>query len=104
MPWLLLILAGLLEIAWAFGLKRYGLFQSYWPSLAIICAMLGSFWLLALAMRQIPLGTAYSVWTGIGVLGAVLLGAILLDEKLSLLRLACIALLLLSILGLRLLR
>lgn len=104
MPWILLTIAGLLEIAWAYGLKRYGIFQSVWPTLAVISAMLASFWLLALAMRQIPLGTAYAVWTGIGVLGAVILGAIMLDENLSLPRLSCMVLLLLCIIGLRLLR
>lgn len=94
MPWVYLFLAGLLEIVWAYAMKRsLGLTR---PDFAIImlAAMAGSFVLLALAMRQLPLGTAYTVWTGIGAVGAFAVGVLILGEELSVLRLLAVGLIL----------
>ncbi len=80
MAWILLFFAGLLEIVWAFAMKQSHGFTRLWPSVTTIGAMLGSFGLLALAMRSLPLGTAYMVWTGIGAIGAFALGVLVLGE------------------------
>jgi quaternary ammonium compound-resistance protein SugE len=80
MAWLLLILAGLLEIVWAFTLKQSGGFSRLWPSIVTIVAMIGSVGLLGLAMRSLPLGTAYMIWTGIGAVGAFVAGVLVLGE------------------------
>jgi quaternary ammonium compound-resistance protein SugE len=80
MPWIYLLIAGLLEVAWATGLKSSEGFTRLWPSVFTVVTALGSFWLLALAMRQLPLGTAYAVWTGIGAVGAFVLGIIVMGE------------------------
>ncbi|WP_420404381.1 DMT family transporter [Nisaea sp.] len=83
MPWLFLILAGLLEVVWAFAMKQTAGFARLVPVLVMIPAMVGSFALLALAMRKLPLGTAYTIWTGIGAIGAFLVGVIVLGEALT---------------------
>lgn len=101
MAWIHLVLAGVLEIGWAVGLKQTHGFTRLWPSVVTIGLMLGSFWLLALAQRTLPLGTAYAAWTGIGVLGTTLIGMLLFDEPRSALRLACVGLILVGILGLK---
>ncbi|HEU4665197.1 MAG TPA: quaternary ammonium compound efflux SMR transporter SugE [Dokdonella sp.] len=101
MPWLHLLLAGLAEIAWAVGLKYTDGFSRPLPTLATVAGMIVSFWFLALAMRQIPLGTAYAVWTGIGAVGTVVLGMVLFDESRDLARLGCIALILAGVIGLK---
>ncbi|MEX0938998.1 MAG: multidrug efflux SMR transporter [Pirellulales bacterium] len=101
-PWWLLILAGCLETAWAVGLKYTDGFTRLWPSLWTAAAIAGSMILLALAARSIPIGTAYSVWVGIGAVGACILGRVLFDEPLTLLRLLFLALLLVAIAGLKL--
>ncbi|WP_337268837.1 DMT family transporter [Oryzifoliimicrobium ureilyticus] len=88
MAWFLLICAGLLEIVWAFFMKQSEGFSRLWPSAITVSAMLGSFWLLALAMRILPLGTAYTIWTGIGALGSFLIGIVLLGEPANPMRLA----------------
>ncbi|MDO3383193.1 quaternary ammonium compound efflux SMR transporter SugE [Gilvimarinus algae] len=102
MSWLLLFLAGLFEIVWATGLKYAEGFTRLWPSLATLAALALSLSLLGLALRQLPLSTAYSVWSGIGALGTVVVGALVFGEHLSALRLGCIALILLGIIGLKL--
>ncbi len=102
MSWLLLFFAGLFEIAWAIGLKYSEGFTRLWPSVVTISALIVSFVLLGLSLRQLPLGTAYAVWTGIGALGTVILGIMLFDESMSPMRLASIGLIVLGIIGLKL--
>jgi quaternary ammonium compound-resistance protein SugE len=100
--WILLGLAGLFEIVWAVGLKYAEGFTRFWPSAITIAAMAASMYLLALAARALPIGTAYAVWTGIGAVGAALLGIVLFGESASLARLGCIALIVAGIVGLKL--
>ena len=102
MAWLLLGVAGLFEVAWAIGLKYTQGFTRLWPSVLTLLAMAVSIVLLALAMRTLPVGTAYAVWTGIGAVGTVLLGILLFGEPASAARLACIGLILAGIVGLKL--
>ena len=102
MQWLILILAGLLEIGWAVGLKYTDGFTRLWPSVFTLSAMLASVVLLAIAMKTLPVGTAYAVWMGIGAAGTVILGIFLFGESTSLLRLASVALILLGVAGLKL--
>ena len=92
MPWIMLLVAGLLEVVWAFYMKQSHGFSRLWPTVVTLVAMLGSFGLLALAMRTLPLGTAYMIWTGIGALGAFLVGIVVLGEQATLLRLLAAAL------------
>ncbi len=92
MSWILLIVAGLLEVVWAFAMKQSAGFSRLTPTLLMLVAMLGSFTLLALAMRSLPLGTAYMIWTGIGAVGAFIVGVGYLGEELSLQRLIAAAL------------
>ena len=80
MAWLILILAGILEIVWAFAMKRSQGFTHIAPTLVMTAAMLGSIVLLAIAMRTLPLGTAYTVWTGIGAVGSFVIGIVVLGE------------------------
>lgn len=103
MAWTHLLLAGVFEIVWAVGLKYTHGFTRPWPSVATICAMLLSFWFLARAARELPLGTAYAVWVGIGVVGTTILGIILFHESRDAPRLACIALIVAGTVGLKLL-
>ena len=102
MAWVLLLLAGLLEVTWAVGLKYTDGFTRPWPTAATLVAMIGSVVLLALAVRTLPLGTAYAVWTGIGTAGAVLLGILLFNEPATLWRLFFVGLIVAGILGLKL--
>lgn len=102
MSWFLLFLAGLFEIGWAVGLRCSDGWTRPWPSLATLAAMIVSFGLLSLALRALPLGTAYAVWTGIGAVGTAIVGIVLLGESTSPLRLASIALIVLGVLGLKL--
>jgi len=88
MAWMLLLFAGLLEIVWASAMKLSDGFSRPLPSVVMLAAMLGSFGLLAMAMRQLPLGTAYMVWTGIGAVGAFAVGIVWLGESVSPARLA----------------
>jgi quaternary ammonium compound-resistance protein SugE len=101
MAWLLLVLAGLLEIGWAIGLKYTKGFTELWPTVGTVTAMVASIGLLGVAMRSLPVGTAYAVWTGIGALGTVLLGIFLFGESTAISRLICVALILAGILGLK---
>jgi quaternary ammonium compound-resistance protein SugE len=102
MAWTYLLIAGLLECGWAIGLKYTDGFTRLVPSAATVVAMIASFWLLALALRTIPVGTAYAVWTGIGAVGTALLGMALLDEPKDAARLACLGLIVAGIVGLKL--
>jgi quaternary ammonium compound-resistance protein SugE len=103
MPWIILLLAGLLEVVWAVGLKFTEGFSKPLPTVITLTAMAGSVGLLGLALRTLPLGTAYAVWTGIGTVGTVIYGIVALNEPASALRLACIAMIIGGILGLKLL-
>ncbi|WP_028226230.1 MULTISPECIES: quaternary ammonium compound efflux SMR transporter SugE [Paraburkholderia] len=102
MSWFLLLIAGLLEVAWAAGLKMSDGFTRLWPSVFTLVTALGSFGLLAMAMRQLPLGTAYAVWTGIGAVGAFIFGIVAMGETLSVARVASAALIVLGLVGLKL--
>jgi quaternary ammonium compound-resistance protein SugE len=102
MAWIYLIFAGLLEVGWAIGLKYSAGFTRLWPSVATVAAMIISIGLLALAAKQLPIGTAYAVWTGIGAVGAVILGIALFNDPATPIRLACVGLILLGIIGLKL--
>jgi quaternary ammonium compound-resistance protein SugE len=101
MAWLYLTLSGLLEIAWALGIKRTEGFTRLWPSVYTIGTMGVGFYLLALAVRKLPIGTAYAVWVGIGAVGTAVVGMLFLGEPRSLLRLGSIALIVLGVVGLR---
>ncbi|MDM8358713.1 quaternary ammonium compound efflux SMR transporter SugE [Pandoraea communis] len=102
MAWILLVFAGLLEVAWAVGLKYTQGFSRLAPSVFTIAAMVGSVWLLALAVRSLPLGTAYAIWTGIGAVGAFVLGIVLFGESASAARIASVTLILAGLVGLKL--
>lgn len=102
MPWILLFIAGLFEVAWAIGLKYTEGFTRFWPSAGTLAAMTLSIVLLGLAMRTLPVGTAYAVWTGIGAVGTVILGIVLFAEPATAARLACVGLIVAGILGLKL--
>jgi quaternary ammonium compound-resistance protein SugE len=102
MNWVILILAGLFEIGWAVGLKYTAGFTRLVPTLATVASMIVSLGLLGLALRHLPLGTAYAVWTGIGTLGTALLGIALFGEAASAMRLASMALIVAGIAGLKL--
>lgn len=101
MAWIYLLLAGLLEIAWVFGLKASNGFSRPLPTLLTVACMAASFWLLALAMRTLPLGTSYAIWTGIGTLGAFIVGVAVFGESVDALRIICITLIVAGIAGLR---
>lgn len=101
MAWTYLIIAGLLEIGWAIGLKYTEGFSKLWPSVLTVCAMIASFALLAQALKSIPVGTAYAVWTGIGAAGTAIIGMMLFDESRHVLRIVCIVLIVAGVVGLR---
>ena len=101
MPWVLLVIAGLLEAGWAIGLKYTQGFTKPLPSVLTILGIVASMYLLAVAARTLPIGTAYAVWVGIGTFGAVVLGMTLLGEPATPLRLFFLALLMVSIVGLK---
>jgi quaternary ammonium compound-resistance protein SugE len=101
MPWVLLIVAGVLEAAWAIGLKYTVGFTKLTPSVLTIAGIVASMYLLSVAARTLPIGTAYAVWVGIGTFGAVVLGIALLDEPVSTARIFFLALLMASIVGLK---
>jgi quaternary ammonium compound-resistance protein SugE len=103
MAWLTLLVAGLFEVGWAIGLKFTHGFTRLWPSVVTVLCMALSFMLLAHALKTLPIGTAYAVWTGIGTVGTALLGIILFAEPLEAVRLGCILLIVIGITGLRLL-
>ena len=100
--WIYLIIAGLFEIGWATGLKYTEGFSKFWPSIYTILSMAISFILLSLALKTLPIGTAYAIWTGIGVVGTALLGIFLFDEPATVAKAICITLILTGIVGLKL--
>ena len=102
MAWAWLAVAGLFEIGWAIGLKYSDGFSKPVPSLLTAVAMVLSIWLLSIAMRTIPVGTAYAVWTGIGAIGVAVLGMVLFGESREFLRLICLFLIIAGIIGLKL--
>ena len=102
MAWFALFAAGLFEIAWTVSLKQSHGFTRLWPSVFSVVTMSASFWLLSNAIRTIPLGAAYAVWTGVGTVGAVIAGMVAFGESTSASRLVCIALILAGVAGLRL--
>jgi quaternary ammonium compound-resistance protein SugE len=101
MHWLLLFSAAALEVVWASGLKATDGFSRFWPSALVITAMVASMVLLAFAARGLPIGTAYAVWTGIGAAGTAIFGILFLHEDTSLPRLACLALIVIGVAGLK---
>jgi len=101
MAWTILFVAGLFEVGWAIGLKYTAGFTRWWPSVLTIASMIVSVYLLAVAVRTLPIGTGYAVWTGIGAAGTVILGIVLLGEPATVARLACIGLILAGIVGLK---
>ena len=103
MAWVWLTVAGLLEVVWAVGLKYTEGFTRLWPSAITLAAMAASVYCLAVAMRTIPIGTGYAVWTGIGAVGVAILGMVLFGESRAALRIACIGLVVLGIVGLKVL-
>lgn len=102
MTWLILIIAGLFETAWAIGLKFTEGFSRFWPSLWTIAAMILSVWLLGLSVKTLPVGTAYAIWVGIGAVGTVILGIWLFNEPVSPLRVISLLLIVAGIIGLKL--
>jgi quaternary ammonium compound-resistance protein SugE len=102
MNWLILVAAGLLEIGWAIGLKYTEGFTRLWPSLGTALAMLLSLGLLGIAMKSLPVGTAYAVWVGVGAVGTAILGIVLFGEPANAARLLSLALILAGIIGLKL--
>lgn len=101
MAWVYLVIAGLLEIGWAIGLKYTEGFSRLVPTVLTVGSMILSVTLLGLALRELPVGTAYAIWTGIGAVGVALLGMVLFQEPATAIRLSCIALIIVGILGLK---
>ena len=101
MAWLILFVAGLCEIGWAVGLKYTDGFTRLWPTVFTGASLLVSMALLGIAMKSLPLGTAYAVWTGIGAVGTVILGIVLFKEPATVARLVCVGLIVAGILGLK---
>jgi quaternary ammonium compound-resistance protein SugE len=102
MAWVILVIAGLFEVGWAIGLKYTEGFTRLWPTLGTVLAMVISLWLLGIAMKSLPVGTAYSVWVGVGAVGTVILGIVLLGEPANAGRLISVALIVAGIVGIKL--
>jgi len=102
MNWVILVVAGLFEVGWAIGLKYTAGFTRVWPTIWTVLAMIVSLWLLGIAMKGLPVGTAYSVWVGVGSVGTVILGIVLLGEPASPMRLISVAFIIAGIIGLKL--
>ena len=100
--WLALLAAGLLEIAWALGLKYSDGLTRFWPTVATLVAIALSFGLMAIALRSLPFGTAYAVWTGIGAVGSILVGMFLYSESADPVRIVCLTLIVAGMVGLKL--
>ena len=101
MNWIILVIAGLFEVGWALGLKYTEGFSKFWPSVFTVLAIIVSLCLLGLAMRTLPVGTAYAVWTGIGMIGTVIAGVVLMGDPVSLFRVVSLVLILIGIVGLK---
>jgi len=102
LAWIILVVAGLFEVGWAIGLKYTEGFSRLWPTIGTVFAMVMSVWLLSVAMRSLPVGTAYSIWVGVGAAGTVILGIVLLGEPANAARLISVALIIIGIVGLKL--
>ena len=102
MAWVILAIAGVFEVGWAIGLKYTDGFTRLWPTVGTVLAMIISLWLLGVAMKSLPVGTAYSVWVGVGSVGTVALGIVLLGEPVNSARLISVALIIGGIVGLKL--
>jgi quaternary ammonium compound-resistance protein SugE len=102
MAWGILVVAGLFEVGWAIGLKYTEGFSRLWPTVWTALAMIISLWLLGVAMKSLPVGTAYSIWVGVGAVGTVILGIVLLEEPANTARLVSVALIVAGIIGLKL--
>ena len=102
MAWIILVVAGLFEVGWAIGLKYTDGFSRLWPTIWTALAMIVSLWLLGVAMKSLPVGTAYSIWVGVGAVGTVILGIVLLEEPANASRLVSVALIVAGIIGLKL--
>lgn len=102
MPWIILILAGLFEVGWAIGLKYTDGFTKLWPTVGTVAAMAVSLGLLGIAMKSLPVGTAYAIWVGVGAVGTVILGIVLFQEPVNALRLASVGLIIAGLVGLKL--
>jgi quaternary ammonium compound-resistance protein SugE len=102
MAWVELFVAGVFEVTWAIGLKYTQGFSRFWPSAGTVAAMIASFFFLSRAVRSLPIGTAYAVWTGVGAVGTAILGMLLFGESREAARLVCIGLIVVGIAGLRL--
>ena len=102
MAWIYLVVAGLFEVVWALGLKYTEGWTRLWPSLGTLAAMAVSFWCLSQALRAIPIGTGYAIWTGIGAVGVAAFGILVFGESASPARLACIGMIVCGIVGLKL--
>ena len=102
MSWIYLVIAGLFECGWAIGIKYTDGFTKVIPTVLTLLAMTVSFWLLSIAMKTIPVGTAYAVWTGIGTIGVAILGMILFGESKEILRIISLLLIIVGIIGLKL--
>ena len=102
MAWIILIIAGLFEVAWAIGLKYTEGFTRLWPTVWTVLAMMASPWLLGMAMKTLPVGTAYAIWVGVGAVGTVVLGIVLLGEPANALRLISVGLIVAGLVGLKL--
>lgn len=101
MNWVVLVIAGFLEIVWAIGLKYTEGFSKLWPSVGTLAAMICSFYLLSQALKTIPVGTGYAVWTGIGAVGTAIVGMVLLGEARDVARIFCLLLIIAGIVGLK---
>lgn len=102
MAWVILLIAGLFEIGWAVGMKYTEGFTRLWPTVWTLAAMTVAVWLLAVAMKSLPVGTAYAVWVGVGAVGTVVLGIVLFNEPVNAARLISVALIIAGIIGLKL--
>jgi len=101
MAWVILVLAGVFEVGWAIGLKYTEGFSKLWPTIWTVLSMIISLWLLGIAMRSLPVGTAYGIWVGVGAVGTVILGIVLLGEPANATRLVSVALIIAGIVGLK---
>ncbi|AMJ39644.1 DMT family transporter [Anaerotignum propionicum] len=101
MKWVYLMIAGVCEVGWALGLKYTDGFTKLMPSILTIAGMIASFYFLSLTLKELPLGTAYAIWTGIGTVGTVFLGILLFKEPIDIVRLICIGFIVVGIIGLK---
>ncbi|GAA5076490.1 quaternary ammonium compound efflux SMR transporter SugE [Lysobacter panacisoli] len=102
MPWIILVLAGLFEVGWAIGLKYTDGFTRLWPTVGTVAAMAISLGLLGIAMKSLPVGTAYAIWVGVGAVGTVILGIVLFQEPVNALRMISVGLIIAGLIGLKL--